>query len=112
MQLCYGPMGCFTLVIIINSLIASSSGSIKEFKCCTEVSADKINATIIGFRFQKRNPPCVKAVVFETEDGEICSYWKADWVRRTLVQLEQARKSMNQNPTVSTDNNRISTKST
>ncbi|KAJ8011707.1 hypothetical protein DPEC_G00061040 [Dallia pectoralis] len=109
MQLCYGPMGCFTLVIIINLLIASSSEAVG---CCTEVSVNKINATIIGFRFQKRNPPCVKAVIFETEDGEICSYWKADWVRRTLVQLEQARKSMNQNPTVSTDNNRISTKST
>ncbi|XP_013996355.1 uncharacterized protein [Salmo salar] len=92
MQLCYGPMACLTLFLL---LTATGTGADKVHSCCTEVSRQKITVPIIGARMQKKNPPCVKAVIFETEDGEICSHWKEAWVRHTFIQLEMARRSLN-----------------
>eukprot|EP00063_Salmo_salar_P021522 XP_013996357.1 PREDICTED: uncharacterized protein LOC106569488 isoform X2 [Salmo salar] len=85
MQLCYGPMACLTLFLL---LTATGTGADKVHSCCTEVSRQKITVPIIGARMQKKNPPCVKAVIFETEDGEICSHWKEAWVRHTFIQLD------------------------
>ncbi|CDQ78217.1 unnamed protein product [Oncorhynchus mykiss] len=75
--------------VVLNPIcFLKSSGADKVHNCCTEVSRQKITVPIIGARMQKKNPPCVKAVIFETEDGEICSHWKEAWVRHTFIQLE------------------------
>uniref|UniRef100_A0A673N6S7 Chemokine (C-C motif) ligand 34b, duplicate 1 n=1 Tax=Sinocyclocheilus rhinocerous TaxID=307959 RepID=A0A673N6S7_9TELE len=38
--------------------------------CCTNVSAAEVIDPIISFRMQRESLPCVKAVIFETEQGE------------------------------------------
>lgn len=48
---------------LISLLLTLPDGQIKPHKCCTTVSNETITSLITGFRFQQRNPPCVKAVV-------------------------------------------------
>ncbi|KAL0966375.1 hypothetical protein UPYG_G00294520 [Umbra pygmaea] len=92
---CFRPMACLTIFAVILSLMATSTeANNKIHNCCTEVSRQKITATIIGARVQKKNLPCVNAIIFETVDGEVCSHWKEDWVRKAFFQLENARKLM------------------
>uniref|UniRef100_A0A3P8ZKN6 Chemokine interleukin-8-like domain-containing protein n=1 Tax=Esox lucius TaxID=8010 RepID=A0A3P8ZKN6_ESOLU len=111
MQQCYGTTGCLTLFIVVLSLMASSAAD-KPRNCCTKTSIQKITSTIIGARLQQRDPPCVKAVIFETEDGEVCSHWREAWVRKAVFQLEEARKSMNAlNTTTFPETNTNNTKS-
>ncbi|CAB1317311.1 unnamed protein product [Coregonus sp. 'balchen'] len=103
MQLCYGPMACLALFAVILSLTATDTDANKVHNCCTEVSRQKITLPIIGARIQKKALPCVNAVIFETEDGEIiCSHWKEAWVRHTFFQLEMSRRLLNTQNTTTT----------
>ncbi|KAK7118534.1 hypothetical protein R3I94_022127 [Phoxinus phoxinus] len=52
--------------------------------CCTVVSRltrEQFTDPIIGVRLQKQSPPCVKAVVFETERGDFCLDPRLPWVK-------------------------------
>ncbi|KAK5897947.1 hypothetical protein CgunFtcFv8_015406 [Champsocephalus gunnari] len=48
--------------------------------CCTTVSRKQITDPIIGYYTQRPNPPCVTAIIFQTEKGYFCSYLKSPWV--------------------------------
>ncbi|KAL4624744.1 hypothetical protein GN956_G18062 [Arapaima gigas] len=74
-------------------MLILATGAEKVYSCCTQVSKKKIDAAILGYRVQKWNPPCVKAVIFETEDGPKCSHWKEDWVFQKVMELEKARRT-------------------
>uniref|UniRef100_A0A4W5P3R7 Chemokine interleukin-8-like domain-containing protein n=1 Tax=Hucho hucho TaxID=62062 RepID=A0A4W5P3R7_9TELE len=103
MQLCYGPMACLALFAVVLSLTATDTDANKVHNCCTEVSKQKITVPIIGARIQRKALPCVNAVIFETEDGNIfCSHWKESWVRQAFFQLEMARKSLDKQNTTTT----------
>nr|AXF84140.1 chemokine ligand 34b [Ctenopharyngodon idella] len=61
--------------------------------CCTEVSNAELTDPIIGFRLQKPNPPCVKAVIFQTERGEFCYDWTQPWVQKKVRQFFKAQRN-------------------
>ncbi|KAG1944119.1 chemokine CCL-CUa [Pimephales promelas] len=67
-----------------------------EMTCCEDVSRltrEDFPDPIIGFRMLKRNPPCLKAVVFKTERGEFCFDWRQPWVQKEQSSKKQSLTS-------------------
>ncbi|KAF7705858.1 hypothetical protein HF521_019112 [Silurus meridionalis] len=69
--------------------VALAVASEKESPCCRQVSARKISVPITGFKIQQPRPPCVKAVIFFTANGAICSHWRENWVKEKVVELRK-----------------------
>uniref|UniRef100_A0A096MEZ1 Chemokine interleukin-8-like domain-containing protein n=4 Tax=Poecilia TaxID=8080 RepID=A0A096MEZ1_POEFO len=100
MQICIRGLTC--LAFLAGVMLVASASEIKIPKCCTQVSDQSITAPIIGYRIQRKNLPCVRAVVFETSEGEVCSHWKQDWVFEKIKELEQIRRAKQTTPASTT----------
>ncbi|XP_034058944.1 putative protein TPRXL isoform X2 [Gymnodraco acuticeps] len=75
-----GSMFKGVLVAIALVVMAQYGSAEKLDSCCTTVSRKQITDPIIGYYTQKPNPPCVTAIIFQTEKGYFCSYLKSPWV--------------------------------
>ncbi|KAG5847295.1 hypothetical protein ANANG_G00124510 [Anguilla anguilla] len=87
-----GPIRIIAAVAVILSLTVLGTDGNKANDCCKEVSTHNITVPILGYRIQHKNLPCVKAVIFLTEEGEKCSHWRENWVFQKVQELEKARK--------------------
>uniref|UniRef100_A0A673N0P3 Chemokine (C-C motif) ligand 34b, duplicate 1 n=1 Tax=Sinocyclocheilus rhinocerous TaxID=307959 RepID=A0A673N0P3_9TELE len=56
--------------ILCHDIIFAITDAEEVKSCCTNVSAAEVIDPIISFRMQRESLPCVKAVIFETEQGE------------------------------------------
>uniref|UniRef100_A0A667Z7Z5 Chemokine interleukin-8-like domain-containing protein n=1 Tax=Myripristis murdjan TaxID=586833 RepID=A0A667Z7Z5_9TELE len=75
------------LVAVVLATLAGSGSTQKLSSCCTTVSRNKITEPIVGYKLQKPNPPCVKAVIFQTEKDQFCAYVGAPWVMDKVNEL-------------------------
>ncbi|XP_051969479.1 uncharacterized protein LOC127634114 [Xyrauchen texanus] len=85
-------MRSLVVVGVFSSVIWTITDAEKVSSCCKLVSRTEVTDPIIGFRMQKSNPPCVKAVIFKTEKGEFCSDWTQKWVLKKIRQFLSAQR--------------------
>uniref|UniRef100_A0A9J7Z9G6 Chemokine (C-C motif) ligand 34b, duplicate 1 n=1 Tax=Cyprinus carpio carpio TaxID=630221 RepID=A0A9J7Z9G6_CYPCA len=86
MQLCWKlALMMMVLVCVTAQQDGRKSGKQKVRKpCCTKVSTANVTDPIINIRLQRKSLPCVKAVMFETEQGEFCRDPKLRWVQEKV----------------------------
>ncbi|KAI4904014.1 hypothetical protein NFI96_021459 [Prochilodus magdalenae] len=65
----------------------------KVSPCCVSVSRSRVVEPIKSFRLQEKNLPCVKAVIFETENGHFCIDPRQPWVHKTIKEIRKSRKT-------------------
>uniref|UniRef100_A0A673KH59 Chemokine interleukin-8-like domain-containing protein n=1 Tax=Sinocyclocheilus rhinocerous TaxID=307959 RepID=A0A673KH59_9TELE len=95
-------MSLAAIAVIMSVMVTGTNGQNKPVECCTAVSTKEITLPITGFKLQKRNLPCVKAVIFFTTEGLRCSDWKQGWVRQKIQELSKRHRWEKMNSTVST----------
>uniref|UniRef100_A0A8C5BH15 Uncharacterized LOC115548874 n=1 Tax=Gadus morhua TaxID=8049 RepID=A0A8C5BH15_GADMO len=88
-------LACLALLAGVLALMVQESEAVgdKVSNCCHKASIQKINITISGFRLQRKDLPCVKAVIFKTTEGEQCVYWRLSWVTDKVKELRAANKN-------------------
>uniref|UniRef100_A0A671QD61 Chemokine interleukin-8-like domain-containing protein n=1 Tax=Sinocyclocheilus anshuiensis TaxID=1608454 RepID=A0A671QD61_9TELE len=101
------------IAVIMSVMVTGTNGQIynKPIECCTTVSTKEITLPITGFKLQKRNPPCVNAVIFFTTEGPRCSYWKESWVKQKIQDLKTIQLQEWETKMDSTDSTPLSTAS-
>ncbi|KTG42138.1 hypothetical protein cypCar_00037640, partial [Cyprinus carpio] len=63
------------------------------YSCCTKVSTANVTDPILNIRLQRKSLPCVKAVIFETKQGEFCRDPKLQWVQEKVKQFFRAQRN-------------------
>ncbi|XP_035853964.1 putative protein TPRXL isoform X2 [Sander lucioperca] len=86
-----GSMLKSALVVIVLVAMFQSGSAEKLASCCKKVTNQEITEPILGYLVQRADPPCVQAVIFQTNSGLFCSYLKAPWVRRKVAAFEKAK---------------------
>ncbi|XP_076737357.1 uncharacterized protein LOC143415823 [Maylandia zebra] len=82
----------FALVaVVLLAVVECGSSAEKLATCCTKVTTTEIKEPITGYLVQTANPPCVQAVIFQTQSGLFCAYLKASWVRAKIVAFKKAK---------------------
>ncbi|XP_031416246.1 C-C motif chemokine 4-like [Clupea harengus] len=82
------------LAVFAIMLTFTSTGlaNAKPLSCCKSVSTMTFEEPILRYTFQKANPPCVNAIVFETSKGVQCSAPNAPWVRKAIKKVRMAKQ--------------------
>ncbi|KAJ8010786.1 hypothetical protein DPEC_G00078760 [Dallia pectoralis] len=85
------PVKIWIVAVVMAGLSwAGTANGEKLVPCCERVSGDEVTDPITDYWLQKHQAPCVKAVVFQTENGQMCSYHKAPWVSRKIAAFKKA----------------------
>ncbi|CAI5685900.1 unnamed protein product [Oreochromis niloticus] len=86
-----GSLFALVTVVLVAVAVSGSDAVSKVFECCETVTNKKIIEPILGYTIQHRNPPCVNAVIFQTQSGLYCINGRARWVRATIAAFEKAK---------------------
>ncbi|KAL7835321.1 hypothetical protein SRHO_G00276680 [Serrasalmus rhombeus] len=65
----------------------------KVSPCCVSVSRSRVVEPLKAYRLQDRNPPCVKAVIFETENKHYCLDESQPWVQEKIEEFIRQQKT-------------------
>uniref|UniRef100_A0A3Q0R221 Chemokine interleukin-8-like domain-containing protein n=1 Tax=Amphilophus citrinellus TaxID=61819 RepID=A0A3Q0R221_AMPCI len=57
--------------------------------CCIGVTSINKSSEVVGetYRVQSEKSPCVKAIIFNTDDGKLCADPKAQWVKKLIANM-------------------------
>ncbi|KAM8822872.1 uncharacterized protein AB9W97_005069 [Spinachia spinachia] len=88
-----GTMRGALVALVLASMFSCASAAEKLSSCCESVGKDRISAPILSYMVQMPQPPCVKAVIFQTEGGLFCSPLNAPWVRKKIRAFMEAKAS-------------------
>ncbi|XP_067233702.1 eotaxin-like [Chanodichthys erythropterus] len=84
---------------VIWTITVSAHAPQVEYSCCTAVSTVEFTDPVIGVRRQNESLPCVKAVIFKTERGELCCDPRQPWVKEKVMQFIRAQRNKHQTST-------------
>ncbi|XP_039473081.1 uncharacterized protein LOC120441762 isoform X1 [Oreochromis aureus] len=85
--------------VLVVGAICGSDGKIKlqtpsrqdgkRRPCCVAVTNLDMSAEVVGetYRQQAATPPCVKAIIFNTEHGPLCADPNAQWVKDLIASM-------------------------
>ncbi|XP_036414193.1 uncharacterized protein LOC118798759 isoform X2 [Colossoma macropomum] len=73
-------------------ITSTYTGAEKVSSCCVSVSSSVVVEPLKSFRLQKRNPPCIKAVILETEKGHFCIDPNQAWVQKKIEEFRRQQK--------------------
>ncbi|XP_019211600.1 uncharacterized protein LOC109200480 [Oreochromis niloticus] len=71
-------------VLVVGAICGSDARQDgKRRPCCVAVTNLDMSAEVVGetYRQQAATPPCVKAIIFNTEYGPLCADPNAQWVK-------------------------------
>ncbi|XP_026116486.1 C-C motif chemokine 8-like, partial [Carassius auratus] len=82
-------MRSLAVAVVIASMIWTTTAQVQKpkYSCCTKVLRDKLTDPIINIRLQPESLPCVRAVIFETEQGDFCIDPRQSWVKEIVKQF-------------------------
>ncbi|KAL6462652.1 hypothetical protein MHYP_G00290740 [Metynnis hypsauchen] len=80
-------MRSLAAIAIVAFTIWTSADAEKVMLCCVSVSRSRVVEPLKSFRLLESSPPCVKAVIFETERGYICIDPRQPWVRKKIEEF-------------------------
>ncbi|XP_073796979.1 chemokine CCL-CUa [Danio rerio] len=89
MSICW-KLALMMMVVLVTSQKASIFTDATDkygTNCCKSVSKVEVTDPIIGIRIQRKSHLCVKAIIFETEQGDFCSDPRQPWARRKVQQF-------------------------
>uniref|UniRef100_A0A8C2K0D3 Chemokine interleukin-8-like domain-containing protein n=1 Tax=Cyprinus carpio TaxID=7962 RepID=A0A8C2K0D3_CYPCA len=88
-------MRSLAVAVVITSVIWITTAEDQKVRkpCCTKVSTANVTDPIINIRLQRKSLPCVKAVIFKTEQGEFCSDPRQRWVKEKVKQFFRAQRN-------------------
>uniref|UniRef100_A0A3P9CU42 Chemokine interleukin-8-like domain-containing protein n=1 Tax=Maylandia zebra TaxID=106582 RepID=A0A3P9CU42_9CICH len=73
------------LLVCFSSLVTAKSppGPRSKRPCCVDVTDIDMSPEVVGetYREQAARGRCVKAIIFNTEYGQLCADPKAQWVK-------------------------------
>ncbi|XP_030204892.1 uncharacterized protein LOC115537254 isoform X4 [Gadus morhua] len=82
------------LAVVVALTGQGSAADPRVTECCTRVSKQQITETIVDYMVQKRNYPCVNAIIFQTESGSLyCCKHNEPWVMRKIRQLRAKKRA-------------------
>ncbi|KAG7231317.1 hypothetical protein INR49_012157 [Caranx melampygus] len=88
---CGNLLKCALVAIVLVALSDSGSAAEKLASCCKTVTTQEITEPVLGYLIQKHHPPCVRAVIFQTESGLFCAAIQAPWVRNKIMEFRQSQ---------------------
>ncbi|CAL8400132.1 unnamed protein product [Gadus morhua 'NCC'] len=95
MTTCGPVMKSLLLLAVVVTLTGQGSAAAEKVsECCTRVARNRITETIVDYMEQKKNLPCVKAFIFQTESGRLyCCKHDEPWVMKKVRQLRAKKRA-------------------
>ncbi|KAJ8384312.1 hypothetical protein AAFF_G00206690 [Aldrovandia affinis] len=89
----------WTFAILATLLVCGISAKESNFRrptkvttsCCELVSKARFSFNVTDYRRQNALGPCVEAVIFYTDGGQVCSDPRARWVQKKIKEMELIR---------------------